>query len=151
MTKSRWDTPPWTRGVDRFASELLGVGVQTGSRVAMALLNGVDIVVGFLACMRLGAIWVGINPKLGVSEQHFKLGDSGAAVALVLPGSPILRSLPESDCQIIAVDEEFARSVAAQPLRTAIRAAVDPHAPAAISYTSGTTGRPKGGCTVSTT
>ncbi|MCZ6714810.1 MAG: AMP-binding protein, partial [Deltaproteobacteria bacterium] len=52
------------REVNRAARVLAELGVSPGDRVAVCLPNDVDIVVLFLAAMRLGAIWVGINRAL---------------------------------------------------------------------------------------
>ncbi|MCJ7672961.1 MAG: AMP-binding protein, partial [Acidimicrobiia bacterium] len=46
---------------NRAAHALASLGVGAGDRVAMSLPNDVDIVVGFLACMRLGAVWLGLS------------------------------------------------------------------------------------------
>jgi acyl-CoA synthetase (AMP-forming)/AMP-acid ligase II len=55
--------------VDRAAGALVGLGIGAGSRVAMSLPNDVDVVIGYLAAMRLGAIWLGINRPLAPPEK----------------------------------------------------------------------------------
>lgn len=129
-------------GLDAAASQvarmLRAEGLSPGDRLAVCLPNGADIVVAFLAAMRLGLVWVGINRALAPPERAFLLADSGAALALAGPGEDLGGSVP-----VLTVDDGYRRRAAAEdPGRPDIN--VDPHAPAAIAYTSGTTGTPKG-------
>lgn len=123
----------------RAAVALRDLGVRRGDRVAVSLPNDLDIVVAFHGAMRLGAVWVGINRVLAHPEKVFMLGDAGAALYLTSDDLPA--QLPAT-----------ARPVALDEWRSAVGAATesgdgshpDPSAPAAIAYTSGTTGFPKG-------
>ncbi|MEI7715110.1 MAG: AMP-binding protein [Mycobacterium sp.] len=137
---------------NRAAHALASLGIGTGDRVAMALPNDVDIAIGFLACMRLGAVWLGISLALAPPEKDYLIGDSGASVLLVTPSVAAelvgSASLSAVSAAAVVVDpggaaDEWRDRVAAAPA-TPPDVAVDPHAPAAIAYTSGTTGRPKG-------
>jgi long-chain acyl-CoA synthetase len=136
------------------AAQVLGsLGVRAGDRVAACLPNDVDLVVAFLGCMRMGAIWVGVNRALAPPEQAHALRDSGAAVLLAAPDAgralaghrPTLPGL----AHVVTVDpcggadEWRARlEAAAGAVRPGV--AIDPFGPAAIAYTSGTSGPPKG-------
>lgn len=119
----------------RAAGALRDLGVSAGDRVAASLPNEAEIVLAFHGAMRLGAVWVGINQALAPPEKQFLLEDAGAALLL-------------SDDEA----EFGGRRVGADELRAAIDGAspvrdlrpVDPDIPAALAYTSGTTGRPKG-------
>ena len=71
-------------GSERIAARLREVGCAPGDRVAACLPNDVDIVVAFLAAMRLGALWVGVNRQLAAPEKAYILEDSGAALLLPL-------------------------------------------------------------------
>jgi len=140
------------RVVDRAARALGDLGIAPGDRVAACLPNDVDIVIAFLATQRLGAIWVGINRQLAPPEKTYILNDCGAALYLV---SRDLRGEIESasgaletPLRVVTVDPEdpgcdWSRALAAAdgPPPTVV---IDPFAPAAIAYTSGTTGFPKG-------
>ena len=55
--------------VNRAAGALAGFGIGEGDRVAMSLPNDTDIVIGYLAAMRLGAVWLGINRPLAGPEK----------------------------------------------------------------------------------
>ncbi|GJM37704.1 MAG: AMP-dependent synthetase [Acidimicrobiales bacterium] len=130
--------------VDRAAGALSALGVGAGDRVAMSLPNDVDIVVGFLAAMRLGAIWLGINRPLAPPEKAYMLRDAQVEVLLadadVAAAQRRQGEVPDLR-EIVEVGEWRERVAAAD---AAPRAMVDPLAPAAIAYTSGTTGFPKG-------
>jgi len=139
--------------IDAGAAALRSLGVGAGDRVAACAGNHPDIVVAFFAAQRLGAIWVGINRPLAAPEKAFQLQDSGARVFLadaatlaqiepLRAGLPDLEHLvdleprPEGNAWLHMLAENAG---AARP-----DVAIDPHAPAAIAYTSGTTGHPKG-------
>ncbi|MGH7291276.1 MAG: class I adenylate-forming enzyme family protein, partial [Myxococcota bacterium] len=127
------------RAANRAARDLSRQGVGQGERVAACLPNDVDLVVAFLAAQRLGAIWVGINRPLAAPEKAYVLGDSGAKVYLVAPD---LAGQLECAAQIVPVTPGSVGGGDDAPPRPQV--AIDPHDPAAIAYTSGTTGFPKG-------
>jgi acyl-CoA synthetase (AMP-forming)/AMP-acid ligase II len=139
------------RAANRAAHALAALGVVAGARVAACLPNDVQLPILFLATQRLGALWVGVNRLLAPPEKAYLLRDSGAYVYLTLASLAGeiegQRDLPElahvirvapgaADCAWAA------RVAAASEARPAV--ALDPFAPAAIAYTSGTTGFPKG-------
>jgi long-chain acyl-CoA synthetase len=111
----------WDRAA-RVAGGLRAAGVQRGDRVALRLGNGVDWVVAFFGAALAGAVVVPVNTRLTDADVDYVVSDSGAAY-VVAPG----QSLP--DGAPVAVDD------------------LGPDDPAAIFYTSGTTGFPKGAVT----
>lgn len=141
------------RAVDAAARLLASLGVRSGDRVAASLPNCCDIVIAFMATQRLGAIWVGINRVLSRPEKLYILRHSGALVVLVdTEGEavigPALSDLPDLG-HLLVVDSDIASGSWAK-MRSSDediagpRVEIDPFAPAAIMYTSGTTGTPKG-------
>jgi acyl-CoA synthetase (AMP-forming)/AMP-acid ligase II len=106
----------------RVAGGLVGAGVRRGDRVANLLPAGVDWVLGFLGAQLAGAVAVPVNTRFAEPEIAYVLDDSGSRVAL-RPGEP----LPDGEPHV------------ADDLR--------PDDLAAIFYTSGTTGFPKGAMT----
>lgn len=115
----------------RAATVWRDLGVQAGDRVAVSLPNEVDIVVAFHGAMRVGAVWVGVNQAIAPPERAWMTADAGAA-----------QFLTDGPDATVAIDDWRARIEAAAPARDL--PPVDPHTPAALAYTSGTTGRPKG-------
>src|SRR5262247_4155459 len=73
------------REANRAAHALRELGIAAGDRVAACLPNDVAIAVAFLACMRIGALWVGVNRVLAPREKTHVLRDSGAALLVAAP------------------------------------------------------------------
>jgi len=119
---------PFTYGealerLDRLAAGVAGQA-PPGSRVVLALPNGYDLLLASLAVGRAGGVAVPVNAQMRPEEIDYVVADSGAAL--------VVRD----------VGELLAGSAPAGPELDARRGRVDDVA--AIFYTSGTTGRPKG-------
>ena len=133
----------------RIAGGLAAAGIAPGERVALLMGNRFGFVEALLACQRIGAVLVPLNPRQPAPEIAYALNQCGAA-ALVFDAE-LAGNLPEpaetpavrhrwSAYGVAGVDryEELADAPPAEPV------AVDEEAPAILVYTSGTTGRPKG-------
>ncbi|MCA0146743.1 class I adenylate-forming enzyme family protein [Blastococcus sp. LR1] len=103
----------------RVAGGLRNNGVNPGDRVAINLPNGLDWVLAFWGGHLVGAVVVPMNTRLSEAEADYILADCAAAY-VVKPGAP----LPDGEPVELPA-----------PGRTDV---------AALFYTSGTTGRPKG-------
>ena len=108
----------WDRAA-RVAGGLRGEGVERGDRVAIRLPNGLDWVLAFWGAQLAGAVAVPVNTRFKDSEAQYVIDDSGA--------SYVFGALP--DGEPVVVDD------------------LGPDDLAAIFYTSGTTGFPKGAMT----
>ncbi len=136
------------------ATVLRGMGVRPGDRVAASLPNDDAIVIAFLGAMRLGAIWVGLNRPLAAPEKAYMLRDAEVSVLLgdatVVDEVRALRhELPDLRRMVTVApgsdDDEWSAALAGAAVGLdELGPVVDPSAPAAIAYTSGTTGFPKG-------
>ncbi|MBH8553201.1 long-chain-fatty-acid--CoA ligase [Nostocaceae cyanobacterium CENA357] len=136
---------------NRFANALLGLGIERGDRIGLLLPNIPEFVIAYLGILKIGAIAVSINPSLQSDELKFILNDSGAKVLITT--ETIREKLPKQDLphlKHILIAE--GKAVGAMPLSD-LMANASPSAravemerddPAAILYTSGTTGFPKG-------
>ena len=125
------------------ADALRRMGVRPGDRVAVSLANDLDIIVVFHATMRVGAVWVGINRVLANPEKAYMLADAGATLFITADAVP--SELPPT-LKTVGLPE-WRDTVAASLIADTVppaRMRLDPFAPAAIAYTSGTTGYPKG-------
>lgn len=108
----------WDRAA-RVAGGLHAEDVRRGDRVATLLPAGADWVVGFLGTLLAGAVAVPVNTRFAEPEIDYVLSDSGARYTF-RPGQPLPDGAP------FAVDDLGTDDLAA------------------IFYTSGTTGFPKG-------
>ena len=134
----------------RLAGGLQAHGIATGDRVALLLDNGVPFVLAALACAKLGAIVVPLSARSQTPELAHALNDCGAVLVFVDSAlEPRLPPVGETGAlrQRCIVGEGPAGSALAAWLADA--PAIAAHAAAeedvaAILYTSGTTGRPKG-------
>lgn len=134
----------WTeldRTVSQAAHAMASMGIGRFDRVGASLPNDIDIVVAFLATMRLGAIWVGVNRQLAAPEKAYILSDSGCR--LFLAEAAVVEQARTWVETVLDLDG-WRHRVATQPTGAWSGPECDPFEPAAISYTSGTTGRPKG-------
>lgn len=118
---------------DAAAAALWSLGVRPGDRVGACLPNDLGIVAAFHGAQRIGAIWAGIGEALAVGEQQY-LHDL-IEPAVVLAGD---RYQVDSPARVDPDRWAAAQSAAPPPAFTA-----DLDAPAAIAFTSGTSGRPK--------
>jgi long-chain acyl-CoA synthetase len=138
----------------RLAAALRAAGVAKGDRVAIYLPNVPEFAVAYFAAQKLGAIAVSINAIFKTEEVRYLLDDSGAKAVLTV--AELAQYVP-ADCPALAhrvvVDAEGDRGLAAWLVRgdAALAGAprfpgVDcaPEDPAALLYSSGTTGFPKG-------
>ncbi|HMG41164.1 MAG TPA: AMP-binding protein [Acidimicrobiales bacterium] len=138
------------RAADQAGAALHGLGVGRGDVVAVSLPNETDVVVGFHATLRLGAVWLGVNRNLAPPEKRFVLADAGARVLIadedVVDGLASTAAIGDRGLRIVTSGGdagEWQRLVASSG-GTYPRAQPRPDDPAGIAYTSGTTGRPKG-------
>ncbi|WP_134661678.1 MULTISPECIES: AMP-binding protein [unclassified Amycolatopsis] len=149
--------------VARVAGWLAAAGVRAGDRVAVDLPNCPQFTVAMLAVLRLGAVHVPVNPMFQREELVYELADSGAtvlvAVDTVLP--VVAAALPETRVRRVLVTALGELSAAggspvlpdgftatawaeAAAHRPAPEHPADLDALAALNYTGGTTGLPKG-------
>lgn len=115
--------------VDRMAAAL-AVGSTPGDRVVLAVPNGYDQLIGAMAASRAGMIAVPINPQMRPEEIDHVVADSGAERIVRDAGELLAGAEPR-----LAEAEADAEVEARRGSPTDV---------AAIFYTSGTTGRPKG-------
>ena len=141
--------------VRKLAAHLVANGVTPGSRVAIAMRNYPEWVVGYWAGVSVGAAVVGMNAWWTPPEMEYALNDSEPRVLIAdderldrLAQMPSPRAM-----HIIAVRTDRAIPGGGTTWSTVMSAAdpgslpavdIDPDDDATIFYTSGTTGFPKG-------
>ena len=126
--------------VERMAAGLHSAGIQRGDRVAVLLPKCLEECVALFAASRVDAVVVPINPVLRAEQVQHILSDSEARV--LLSRNDVLAGLRLSldDLHVLDVDAEPTVGLSgAVPQARAIAQDL-----AAILYTSGSTGSPKG-------
>lgn len=146
-----WSYGRLERAACRLANALAAGGVGRGDRVAVLLPQSPETLLTHLAAYRLGAVAAPLFTLFGEEGLAFRLRDSGAK-ALVTDAAnrgkieAIRPGLPDLAC-ILTVGggggEDFAATLARARDAHAM-ADTGPEDPALLSYTSGTTGPPKG-------
>ncbi|MDQ6810301.1 MAG: AMP-binding protein [Actinomycetota bacterium] len=111
----------WDRAA-RVAGGLGRAGVERGDRIAIRLANGIDWVLAFFGAQLAGAVVVPVNTRFTEEEVAYVVKDSEAKFTFV-PGTALPDGAP------VALED------------------AGPDDLAAIFYTSGTTGFPKGAMT----
>ena len=139
--------------MERMAGALASLGVGPGDRVTVFAHNGLDYLVTMLGTWRLGAIAALVNVKFA-GELTSYISDHTPSVIvythdMAAPVAAAKEAVP-SVASLICMDgpQDGAESLP-DLLAAALPAPADPgraDAIAHLSYTSGTTGRPKGAC-----
>lgn len=131
--------------VHGLARWLLAQGVGPGDRVAVAAPPGLTYYVALLATVRLGAIYVGINPRYtageiahvaALTEPVLCLIDTRVDAAL---GHRMAQAMPGLACHEVPTPDALPTS-GGEPVASRAR----PGDVAVIVFTSGSTGQPKG-------
>ncbi len=126
----------------RMASVLRADGVQPGDRVVVQIDKSPDNVALYLACLRVGAVFLPLNTAYTPGEVAYFIEDAGPTLVVARPGT--LDDLAVATLHLgTEGDGSFAASAdAADPFDEVV--ARGPNDIAAMLYTSGTTGRSKG-------
>jgi long-chain acyl-CoA synthetase len=147
--------------VNCVAGGLAAFGVHPGDRIALLSLNRPEFIEAQYAIWAVGAVLVPINHRLAVSEIVEILTDAEVSCLMVDEDHAsialeVLKSVGNLRSLIALQEPEVLKASASVPvgslaqLRDTNPASIDPRAPhsdettAAIFYTGGTTGRPKG-------
>jgi long-chain acyl-CoA synthetase len=145
----RWDYSRYAEMLERVARNLAAIGVQPGDVIAIYLCNSWEFCVSYHAATLAGAIPTPLNPSYREREVRYQLENSHAKILITdgelisgmnLGGLATLRRVftirkPASGAEPFA--ELLKISLAHLP-------PVAPEAVAALPYSSGTTGLPKG-------
>ncbi len=151
--------------VDALARGLSTSGLLAGQRVAVSLLNGIELVVSYLATVRAGMVAVPLNPTSSAGEVARILSDSGARLCVCeadtadtvraavegirsagegLSATGAAGSLPRV---VVAGAPPAAGEMAYAELAVPgapVLSPLDAEALAVLLYSSGTSGRPRG-------
>ena len=146
--------------VARIATGLGAQGIRAGQRVMIVVGNRIEFVTAYLGVLRAQVVAVPVNPRSTPGEVARMIADSGTrlvvvddtALSVVRAALAELAELPEAGAAVPAVVVTGAEPGPGELAFDALRADVvrpvpplpDPEKLAAILYTSGTSGRPRG-------
>jgi malonyl-CoA/methylmalonyl-CoA synthetase len=119
----------------RVAGGLRGLGVEPGDRVAIYAASSLDWVLAYTGLLRAGAVLVPMNPEYHSAEAEHIVSDADPRIVIAdAKRAPIVKGLGR---RVVRMEELPRGDEPPMPALTS-------ESPAAIMYTSGTTGRPKG-------
>lgn len=141
INNQQWSYAAIYNQANRLAQYLESQGTGPGSVVAIILPPSLDLVVGMLAVLQVGACFLPIDPAIPGKRKTFLISDSHTSV--ILSNANLMddkeMQVAETVLQIdVTAVHEYGTNATRKP------AAISQEAPAYIIYTSGSTGYPKG-------
>ncbi|HYM35967.1 MAG TPA: AMP-binding protein [Steroidobacteraceae bacterium] len=136
--------------VGRYANALLELQVNIGDRVAAQVEKSLENIALYLACLRIGAVYLPLNSAYRSAEVEYLLSDAGPKVFVIAPEretelQPVTRKANVATTLTLGTNGD-----GNLPKLAAMQNEIAPIVPcdasdlAVICYTSGTTGRSKG-------
>jgi acyl-CoA synthetase (AMP-forming)/AMP-acid ligase II len=150
----RWSYAEFQSEVHRVSNGLLKMGVKQGDRIAFVLPNSGEFLFAVFAVTQIGAVFVPLNPQFTAEEAEYVLCHSEASMCLTSPELlPLIDAVrvkcPDLKHVIVTGAAEASTAMAWQEFLSGVADvaptfASNPEDLASITYTSGTTDRPKG-------
>ena len=134
----------------RYANTLAAFGVKPGDRVAMQTQKSPEAIFLYLACLRAGAVLLPLNSAYTLSEIEYFISDAEPALVVCDPAqaSGVEAILGKRGAGVVATLDAAGEGVLSSSAKEHAETFTDirsqPGDLAAMLYTSGTTGRPKG-------
>jgi malonyl-CoA/methylmalonyl-CoA synthetase len=131
---------------ERLAGTLTALGVRPGDRVAAKVEKLPEVIALYLATLRVGGIYLPLNTAYTGSELQYFVEDARPALFVCNPGEEEeLAGRSPGGVTFVSMGPHRTGTLFEQEdARPVPPVAVEPDTPAAILYTSGTTGRSKG-------
>lgn len=121
----------------RLGAAVRAHGLTAGDRLVAQTNKSADGFALWLGCLAAGVVYVPTNTAYTPDEISYFCNDAGASLVVV----DDLAALASVDVPTVAIDDLGRAAAELDPVTVA---PVDAATPAALVYTSGTTGRPKG-------
>ncbi len=139
-------TPLTYADVERRAAAFGGAlqehGVAVGDRVIVSAAKSPDAVALYLACLRVGAVYLPLNPGFTEAERAYFIDDASPTLVVTDSGQPAADAVATLTLTGQGGGTLADAAATAEPAGEPVHR--DPDDLAAMLYTSGTTGRPKG-------
>lgn len=141
----------WTRSrMERLAAKIAGAlrkcGLEKGGRLAAQIDKSPEAICLYLACLKLGAVWVPLNTSYTPAESGHIIDDADPAVIVRSPKVE-RQEIHRPARTELTLDTDGSGSlmtIVTDSSAASDTESVDLEDLAAILYTSGTTGKPKG-------
>lgn len=133
-----------------FAATLRSAGVRTGDRVVVQVEKSPDAIALYLACLRAGAVYIPLNVAYTADEVSYYLSDATPSLLVCRPDDEARLGATARQQGVERIHTLGTTGDGTLPTEAASHPpfeSVEPRAAsdlAAMLYTSGTTGKPKG-------
>ena len=135
------------RRIVSLATELKGLGIRKGDRVALLLPNGVDFVVSYFAVVVMGAVVVPLNDHYQRNELHYFISSCGVSLLITSEDYSELchqiLSGPLSHCRLCFVNDFKDTSQEGVASVNDLKSEIVPDSAVMYQFSSGSTGKPK--------
>ena len=132
-----WSFGEVSDGAARLAGTLTGHGVGRGDVVMTMIGNRPEWVLTMVACFRLGAVALACNEQLRPKDLAVRI--HAAQPRVIVADERNGDVLSDATCPVLAIPDEALYEAEPAPA-----VELDPSDPCLITFTSGTTGEPKG-------
>lgn len=137
----RWTYRDIEQAASRLAARLQALGVAPGERLLAQTDKSAEALILYIACLRAGAIYLPLNIDYTEAELAYFVTDAEPVLAVCREGSvELFKRIGEGRLAVTTLEALFA-DLGAEEAPPVTRGRDDI---AAILYTSGTTGKPKG-------
>ncbi len=128
------------RKANQLAHNLIARGVVPGTAVGLLLDSGINWLIGLLATLKAGGVYIPLNPEHPQDRLDWMLEDTDLKV--ILTKEIFSSKVHNQQVATIVLDQVESELILESESRPQVN--IKPHDLAYIIYTSGSTGRPKG-------
>ncbi len=125
---------------NQVAHYFVAQGVHTGNFIGVCFERSVDMIVALMACMKIGAIYVPLDPVNPTNRLKVIIDDAQANFLITVEN--LIDTLPSDFNNVICLDRDETRIRACSTSNLFKK--IDPDQLVYVNYTSGSTGKPKG-------
>ncbi|BCG24566.1 pyoverdine synthetase D [Pseudomonas tohonis] len=126
------------RRANRIAHRLIAEGVRPDTLVGLAAGRGLEVIVGLLAILKAGGVYVPLDPAYPEDRLAYLIEDSGLQLLLAEDSARERLAIP-AQVRVLALETDDGHGRDDNP-----NVALSPANLAYVIYTSGSTGQPKG-------